>query len=185
MKNHNPTGMALMQDGTLNLTFVANALRFYANHIEGHPQRGDYSPADLRLAADMLAVATPPPSSHVAPQCCICGKKNLSTVEGDGGTECELEDGRWVCSSVCWDRAVEPSPSQHLVPAEPSSDANSDFEFDYGDPVEKFTGDYTAKGEVVGRFFMKSGAVRYVVEHQAEGGGSFCHIYSGKNLRRI
>lgn len=40
------------------------------------------------------------------PQCCMCGKKDLSTVEGDGGTECELSDGRWVCSEVCWDKAV-------------------------------------------------------------------------------
>lgn len=51
-----------------------------------------------------------------APQCCMCGKKNLSTVEGDGGTECELEDGRWVCSAACWDRAVEPTPAQHGAP---------------------------------------------------------------------
>jgi len=41
------------------------------------------------------------------PQCCMCGKKGLSTVEGDGGTECELSDGRWVCSAECWDRATE------------------------------------------------------------------------------
>lgn len=64
---HPPTGMALMQDGALNLAFVANALRFYANHIEGHPQRGDYFPADLRIAAQMLVAGTPPPSTHVAP----------------------------------------------------------------------------------------------------------------------
>lgn len=60
-----PTGMAVMEDGALNLAFVANALRFYANHIEGHPQRGDYFPADLRLAAEMLVAATPPPQTHV------------------------------------------------------------------------------------------------------------------------
>ncbi|KDR87695.1 hypothetical protein L905_19035 [Agrobacterium sp. TS43] len=41
----------------------------------------------------------------------MCGKKGLSTTEGDGGTECELSDGRWVCSAECWDRAVEPAPS--------------------------------------------------------------------------
>jgi hypothetical protein len=44
------------------------------------------------------------------PQCCMCGKKGLSKVEGDGGTECELADGRWVCSQDCWVRAVDPSP---------------------------------------------------------------------------
>lgn len=57
--------------------------------------------------------------------------------------------------------------------------------FKIGDRVEKFTGDYTAPGEVVGIFMMKNGAVRFVVEHKAEGGGSFCHIYSEKNLRRV
>ena len=41
-------------------------------------------------------------------QCCMCGKTGLSTVEGDGGTECQLTDGRWTCSSDCWKRAVEP-----------------------------------------------------------------------------
>jgi hypothetical protein len=56
--------------------------------------------------------------------------------------------------------------------------------FRVGDQVEKFTGDYTAKGEVRGTFAMKSGAIRHVVEHPAEGGGSFCHIYAPKNLRR-
>lgn len=38
-------------------------------------------------------------------QCCMCGKTDLSTAE-DGGPECELHDGRWVCSSECWDIAV-------------------------------------------------------------------------------
>jgi hypothetical protein len=56
-------------------------------------------------------------------------------------------------------------------------------EFKIGDRVEKYTGDYRAKGEIRGIFTMSSGAVRYVVEHKAEGGGSFCHIYSAANLR--
>jgi len=43
-------------------------------------------------------------------KCCVCGKAGLSTVEGDGGTECELADGRWTCSFECWERAVEPDP---------------------------------------------------------------------------
>ncbi len=57
--------------------------------------------------------------------------------------------------------------------------------FGVGDQVEKHTGDYHAKGEVRGIFAMKNGAIRYVVEHPAEGGGSFCHIYSEKNLRKV
>ena len=58
-------------------------------------------------------------------------------------------------------------------------------EFKIGDRVEKHTGDYRAKGEIRGVFTMSSGAVRYVVEHKAEGGGSFCHIYSAANLRAL
>jgi hypothetical protein len=40
-------------------------------------------------------------------QCCMCGKKGLSTEE-DGGPECELDDDRWVCSGDCWNDAVQP-----------------------------------------------------------------------------
>ena len=54
-----------------------------------------------------------------------------------------------------------------------------------GDKVEKYTGDYTIPGEVRAIFTMKNGAVRYVVEHEAVGGGAFLHIYSEKNLRPI
>ena len=43
-----------------------------------------------------------------AVQCCMCGKKGLSTEE-DNGPECELSDGRWVCSEDCWNDALEPS----------------------------------------------------------------------------
>lgn len=57
--------------------------------------------------------------------------------------------------------------------------------FQFEEQVEKCTGDYTARGEVRGIFPMKNGVIRFVVEHQAEGGGSFCHIYSEKNLRRV
>lgn len=55
--------------------------------------------------------------------------------------------------------------------------------YEIGDRVEKFSGEYRAFGEVRARFTTKHGAVRYVVEHEAEGGGSFCHIYSGAQLR--
>jgi hypothetical protein len=41
-----------------------------------------------------------------AAQCCMCGKKGLSTEE-DGGPKCELSDGRWVCSSDCYDVALD------------------------------------------------------------------------------
>jgi hypothetical protein len=58
-------------------------------------------------------------------------------------------------------------------------------DFNMGDLVEKHTGDYRAQGEVRGVFTISNGAVRYVVEHKAEGGGSFCHIYSGQNLRLL
>ena len=59
-------------------------------------------PAYITLAApDALVEAA-------KAQCCMCGKTGLSTVEGDGGTECQLTDGRWTCSSDCWERAVEP-----------------------------------------------------------------------------
>lgn len=54
-------------------------------------------------------------SSPASPQCCMCGKKGLSTVEGDGGFECELSDGRWVCSAECWDKAVDPAPASDIA----------------------------------------------------------------------
>ena len=48
-------------------------------------------------------------------QCCMCGKKGLSTVEGDGGEECQLWDDRWTCSRACYDIAYSlanpPQPS--------------------------------------------------------------------------
>ena len=87
---------------------------------------------------------------------------------------------------------VKKTSSQEFVEGEyvdPDDDApkliEKDKFFNIGDKVEKFTGDYKAKGEVRGQFFMKNGALRYVVEHKADGGGSFCHIYSAKNLRRV
>lgn len=57
----------------------------------------------------------------VGPQCCMCGKLDLSTVEDDGGAECELHDGRWVCSSDCYDHAIignaTPAPSDKIAEA--------------------------------------------------------------------
>lgn len=50
-------------------------------------------------------------------QCCMCGKLGLSTAE-DGGPECELHDGRWVCSRKCYDAAC----SLMVPPLEPQPD---------------------------------------------------------------
>lgn len=52
-------------------------------------------------------------------QCCMCGKTGLSTVEGDGGTECQLEDGRWTCSEPCWEKAGGYGPDLSPVEGEP------------------------------------------------------------------
>lgn len=57
--------------------------------------------------------------------------------------------------------------------------------FEIGDHVLKHTGDYQIKGEVRGIIIKKNGEFRYVVEHTAEGGGSFLHIYSATNLRKV
>lgn len=61
----------------------------------------------------------------------------------------------------------------------------SEYEFEIGDHVLKHTGDYHAYGEVMSRFKMKNGAIRYVVEHQSVPEGSFLHIYSSKNLKKV
>ncbi len=57
-------------------------------------------------------------------------------------------------------------------------------DFVVGELVQK-VGTYTIKGEVRSVFTMADGQVRYVVEHRAEGGGSFCHIYGAQNLRPL
>jgi len=54
--------------------------------------------------------------------------------------------------------------------------------FEIGDKVEKVTGDYRIKGEVRSVFTKANGETRLVVEHRAEGGGSFLHIYGPANL---
>jgi hypothetical protein len=51
-----------------------------------------------------------------------------------------------------------------------------------GTRVRKVTGDYQIEGTVVGHAEMLNGKVRYVVEHEATGGGSFLHIYAAANL---
>lgn len=54
--------------------------------------------------------------------------------------------------------------------------------FAVGQRVRKVTGDYNIAGEVRSVFATAAGAIRYVVEHQAEGGGSFLHVYGEANL---
>jgi hypothetical protein len=54
-------------------------------------------------------------------------------------------------------------------------------EFNVGDQVQKYTGDYQLDGEVRSRFTTKAGKLRYVVEHDP----GFLHIYNGKQLRKI
>jgi hypothetical protein len=64
--------------------------------------------AQADYEARILAALDVQPAPDVA-QCCMCGKNGLSTEE-DGGPECELSDGRWVCSRDCYERAVQPAP---------------------------------------------------------------------------
>lgn len=54
--------------------------------------------------------------------------------------------------------------------------------FKINDLVNKVTGDYKIKGIVRSVFTKCNGETRLVVEHRAEGGGSFLHIYGPSNL---
>lgn len=56
------------------------------------------------------------------------------------------------------------------------------FKYKVNDAVTKVTGDYKIAGVVRSVFTMGNGAVRLAVEHKAEGGGSFLHVYSEANL---
>lgn len=58
-------------------------------------------------------------------------------------------------------------------------------DFKVGDKVEKVTGEYRIKGEVRAVFTKKDGVTRLVVEHEAEGGGSFLHVYGPTNLVKL
>lgn len=55
-------------------------------------------------------------------------------------------------------------------------------EFKVKDRVRKVTGEYNISGEVRSVFTKANGQIRLVVEHNAEGGGSFLHIYGPDNL---
>ncbi len=72
---------------------------------------GDFAgPDDAKRAIDarIRAALQPDPEGRQTgtAQCCMCGKIGLSTAE-DGGPECELHDGRWVCGRDCYDRVIE------------------------------------------------------------------------------
>ena len=56
------------------------------------------------------------------------------------------------------------------------------FKYVIGDYVKKVTGEYQIYGTVVSVFKKMDGATQLVVEHNAEGGGSFLHIYGPNNL---
>jgi hypothetical protein len=55
------------------------------------------------------------------------------------------------------------------------------MDFQIGQKVLKFTGDYQLPGEVRAVFTTKAGKVRYVVEHDP----GFLHIYSAQNLKPL
>ena len=57
--------------------------------------------------------------------------------------------------------------------------------FRVGQRVKKVTGEYHISGEVRSVFTKADGVVRLVVEHQAEGGGSFLHVYGPNNLEAV
>jgi hypothetical protein len=64
-------------------------------------------------------------------QCCMCGKKGLSAEE-NGGPECELHDGRWVCSENCWNDALESSAAAIREAALNEADYDAGLLNDFG-----------------------------------------------------
>ena len=97
---------------------LEDALEWYAEqarlcrliHSEGDAGRQSLSDDGGSRARPALAASRAASDCHqpdlVTAQCCMCGRTGLSTAE-DGGPECELNDGRWVCSRECYDRAVD------------------------------------------------------------------------------
>jgi hypothetical protein len=61
------------------------------------------------------------------------------------------------------------------------------MEFNIGDQVEKFSGDYTGYGEIRGMFYISdNGPVRYIVKFALDKGtGALCHICNPKTLRKV
>lgn len=106
--------------------WAADHYEIYVRFIKGEGEMfivGN-SLARFRLRADAIARCQAKHNARILSalepatdaQCCMCGKKGLSTIEGDGGTECELSDGRWTCSSDCWE-AAQPDAQTRLVAA--------------------------------------------------------------------
>lgn len=62
---------------------------------------------------------------------------------------------------------------------------NNGSGFHIGQRVKKVTGEYRISGEVRSIFTKADGVIRLVVEHQAEGGGSFLHVYGPNNLEAV
>lgn len=63
----------------------------------------------------------------------------------------------------------------------PATEVKEDFYV--GQRVRKVTGEYNITGIIRSIFQKGDGATRMVVEHNAEGGGSFLHIYGPNNLK--
>jgi hypothetical protein len=58
--------------------------------------------------------------------------------------------------------------------------------FEIGQPVYKWTGDYTGPGIVRGIAGLDNGKLRYLVGHRLAGGrGELLHVYSEGNLREL
>jgi hypothetical protein len=92
-------------------------------------------------------------------QCCMCGKNGLSTVE-DGGPECELSDGRWVCSRDCYEKAVEPAPDVAQIRADALREA--------ADLVHRIAEGYHSGGDgAIGcALFLTEGNIRSMIAVQ-------------------
>lgn len=85
--------------------FGINFRDVYPEHILARGVGPEQAFIGLAIKRGHLALPAVQPNTA---QCCMCGKKGLSPEE-DGGTECELPDGRWVCSGDCWEDAVVPA----------------------------------------------------------------------------
>lgn len=79
----------------------------------GHPSFMDNVRFILAAVAPLIAAAAAEREADKA-QCCMCGKKGLSTAE-DGGPEAELHDGRWVCSLACYDKVPAAAPGPGIL----------------------------------------------------------------------